>query len=189
MYWGFTSVVLRVLIPLAIVAFVFRESLASYGWTWRGQLRHVPRYAALYVAMIPVVLLAASLSSFQLKYPFYKSAADGGAAFWGYEFVYGLQFMGVETFFRGFLTFALFRRFGYWALPMMCVPYVMVHFNKPLPEALAALGAGLVLGYMALRAGSCVLGIFLHWSIGFTMDVLAIAKITGGFGNALRQIF
>jgi membrane protease YdiL (CAAX protease family) len=188
LYWGVTSLVLRVAIPLAIVAFVFREPLASYGWRWRGQFPHVPTYAALYLAMLPLIIWAASLPSFQAKYPFYKGAAEGGAVFWLYELSYGAQFMGVETFFRGFLLFALFRRFGYYALFIMAIPYVMVHFNKPLPEVFGALGAAVILGALALRAGSCVLGILLHWAVGLTMDVLAIAKALGGLGPAVRAI-
>jgi hypothetical protein len=188
LYWGAASLVLRVAIPLAIVAFAFRERLADYGWKWRGQLAHVPTYAALYLAMLPLILWAATLPSFQAKYPFYRGAADGGATFWLYELSYGAQFMGVENFFRGFLLFALFRKFGYNALFIVAIPYVMVHFGKPLPEVFGALGAAIILGVLALRAGSCVLGIALHWAVGITMDVLAIAKALGGFGPALRAI-
>ena len=188
-HWGVMSVVLRVIIPLGIVALVFREPLATCGWRWRGQLAHLPRYAALYLAMLPLLFWAATQPSFQQKYPFYRAAASDAGVFWGYELLYGAQFMGVEVFFRGFMTFALFRRFGYNALFIMAIPYVMVHFNKPLPETFGALGAALVLGLLALRAGSVVLGIFLHWAVGFTMDVLAIAKALGGFGAAMRAIF
>ena len=188
-HWGLSSLVLRVLIPFAVIAFVFREPLSNYGWKWRGTLAHLPLYAGLYLLMVPLIVWASTQASFQQKYPFYHGAADGGAAFWGYELLYGAQFMGVEFFFRGFLTFALFRRFGYNALLIMAIPYVMVHFNKPLPETFGALGAALVLGSLALRAGSCVPGIFIHWAVGVSMDVLAIGKSLGGLGPALRAIF
>lgn len=188
-HWGVASIVLRVLVPFAIITFLFREPLREYGWRWRGLARHVPTYVALYLLMLPLLVWASTQASFQQKYPFYRGAADGGAAFWGYEALYGAQFMGVEFFFRGFLTFALFRKFGYNALLIMAIPYVMVHFNKPLPETFGALGAALVLGGLALRAGSCVPGFFLHWAVGITMDVLAIGKSLGGLGPALRAIF
>lgn len=187
-HWGVASIVLRVLIPFAVIVFVFREPLSNYGWKWRGTLKHAPLYAALYALMLPLIVWASTQGSFQQKYPFYKGAAEGGLSFWGYELAYGAQFVGVEFFFRGFLTFALFRRFGYNALLIMAIPYVMVHFNKPLPETLGALGAALVLGALALRAGSCVPGIFLHWGVGMTMDVLAIGKSLGGLDRALRAI-
>lgn len=188
-HWGLSSIVLRVLIPFAVILFVFREPLASYGWRWRGTLKHAPTYAALYVLMVPLIVWASTQASFQQKYPFYRGAAEGGSAFWGYELLYGAQFVGVEFFFRGFLTFALFKRFGYNALLIMAIPYVMVHFNKPLPETFGALGAALTLGALALRAGSCVPGIFLHWAVGMTMDVLAIGKSLGSIGAAWRAIF
>jgi uncharacterized protein len=175
-HWGVSSIVIRVLIPFAIILFWFREPLANYGWRWRGTLRHAPMYIGLYLLMLPVILWAASLGSFQLKYPFYKGAAAGGATLGLYEVFYGAQFLGVEFFFRGFLTFALFRRFGYNALLIMAIPYVMVHFNKPLPETFGAFGAALILGALALRAGSCIPGVFLHWAVGITMDLLAISK-------------
>jgi len=188
-HWGIASIVLRVLVPVAVIVFVFREPVADYGWRWRGIGKHLPMYAALYALMVPLIIWASTQASFQQKYPFYRGAADGGAAFWGYELLYGAQFVGVEFFFRGFLTFALFRRFGYNALLIMAIPYVMVHFNKPLPETFGALGAAMVLGTLALRAGSCIPGIFIHWAVGMTMDFLAIAKSTGGIGAAFRAIF
>jgi membrane protease YdiL (CAAX protease family) len=175
-HWGISSLVIRVLIPFAVILFVFGEPLSNYGWRWRGTLKHVPMYAALYVLMLPLILWAASLSSFQQKYPFYKGAGADGTTLGLYELFYGIQFLGVEFFFRGFLTFALFRRFGYNALLIMAIPYVMVHFNKPLPETFGALGAALILGAFALRAGSCIPGAFLHWAVGITMDLLAISK-------------
>ena len=175
-HWGIASIVLRVLVPFAVIVFVFREPVADYGWRWRGIGKHLPMYAALYALMVPLIIWASTQASFQQKYPFYRGAAEGGASFWGYELLYGAQFMGVEFFFRGFLTFALFRRFGYNALLIMAIPYVMVHFNKPLPETFGALGAALVLGALALKAGSCIPGMFIHWAVGMTMDVLAISR-------------
>ena len=188
-HWGLSSIVFRVLVPLAVIVFVFRESVADYGWRWRGIGKHLPMYAALYALMIPLIIWASTLASFQQKYPFFRGAAEGGWAFWGYELAYGAQFAGVEFFFRGFLMFALFRKFGYNALLIMAIPYVMIHFNKPLPETFGALGAAFILGALALRARSCIPGIFIHWAVGMTMDFLAIAKSVGGVGQALRVIF
>jgi membrane protease YdiL (CAAX protease family) len=187
-HWGVSSIVIRVLVPFVVILLVFREPLSNYGWRWRGTLKHAPVYLAMYALMIPLIVWASTQASFQQKYPFYKGAAEGGAAFWNYELWYGAQFLGVEFFFRGFLTFALFRRFGYNALLIMAIPYVMVHFNKPLPETFGALGAALILGTLALRAGSCIPGFFLHWAVGLTMDVLAIGKTLGSAGAAARAI-
>jgi membrane protease YdiL (CAAX protease family) len=64
---------------------------------------------------------------------------EGGAGLWVYWAGYALQFVGVEAFFRGYLTFGLAPRFGWLAVPIMTVPYTMIHFAKPMPEAVALL--------------------------------------------------
>lgn len=188
-YWGAASLLLRTLIPLTMVAVLFRASPRDFGWRWRGTLSHAPIYVGLWFAMLPLLIAASTMPSFQAKYPFYRGAMAGGLTFWGYELAYGLQFLGVEAFFRGFLTFSLFRRFGHYALFIMAIPYVMIHFNKPLPEVIGAFAAALLLGTLALRTGSFIPGFFLHWAIGITMDVLAIAKANGGWRNALAVVF
>ena len=42
------------------------------------------------------------------------------------------------------------------SIVVMTVPYTMIHFGKPMPEAIGAIFAGLILGYMALRSRSFV---------------------------------
>ncbi len=189
-YWGLSALVLRVLVPLAIIVFLFRQSPREWGFRLKGIGSHLPLYAAIYAFMVPFLFWAAAQPSFANKYPFYRPAIDGGgAAFWWYEAFYSLQFIGVEAFFRGFLTFGLYKKFGYYALYIMAIPYVMIHFNKPIPETLGALIAGVVLGYLALKSKSFVPGILLHVGIAITMDVLAIAQHTGGLAAAFNAIF
>jgi len=65
---------------------------------------------------------------------------------------------------------------------MMTVPYTMIHFSKPMPEAFAAIVAGLVLGTMAVRSRSFVPGIFLHVAVAITMDLLVLGRL-GALGN------
>lgn len=188
-WWGLCAIGMRVLIPVLLIVAVFRESPRDYGLRLRGVLPHLPIYLLLYVGMLPVLLLAARSPAFLETYPFYHRAVQGGGHFWWYELTYFLQFVGVEFFFRGFIVFALFRRFGYHALMIMAIPYVMIHFNKPIPETIGALFAGLLLGYLALKAKSIWPGVALHWGVAVTMDLLAIAHHHGGVAPALRVIF
>ncbi len=184
LWWGSTSLVIRTLIPLALVVWVIRRRPGDYGYRIRGIARHIPMYAAMYVVMFPVLIWASSLDSFQHTYPFYARAAEGGAAYWLYTLGYGLQFVGVEAFFRGFMTFGLLRRFGVMSILIMTIPYTMIHFTKPMPEATAAIFAGLILGYMAVRSKSFVPGIMLHVSVAVTMDLLVLWR-AGALGNIL----
>lgn len=182
LWWGMTSLVLRVGVPLAIILWWLRKNPRDFGFRIRGTLRHLPVYGAMYLAMLPVLVWVSGFESFLSYYPFYSHAAEGGISFWLYELGYGLQFVGVEAFFRGFMTFGLLPRFGALSVVIMTVPYTMIHFSKPMPEAMAAIIAGLVLGTLAVRSRSFVPGILLHVSVAITMDLLVLARI-GAIGN------
>lgn len=183
-WWGLTSFTLRLLVPAGIIVLLLRRRPVEFGFRLRGIGRHVWPYAAFYAVMLPVLFWASSLDSFRSFYPFYDRAAEGGTAFWLYELGYLTQFIGLEAFFRGFLTFGLLRRFGMLSIVIMTVPYTMIHFGKPMPEATAAIFAGLILGYMAIRTRSFVPGIFLHAGVALTMDVLVLWR-NGFLGNVL----
>jgi hypothetical protein len=184
LWWGLTSMVLRVGVPILVIVWLLRGRPADFGFRLRGISRHLPLYGAMYLVMLPVLVWASSFDSFLNYYPFYARAIEGGAGFWLYEFGYALQFVGVEAFFRGFMTFGLLPRFGALSVVVMTVPYTMIHFSKPMPEATAAIVAGLVLGTMAVRSRSFVPGIFLHVAVAITMDLLVIWRV-GVLGNLL----
>ena len=187
-FWGVSSLVVRVLLPLAVIVYVLRERPRDWGFRLRGQWEHLKPYALLFAVMIPVVFLASGLRPFLAKYPLYPLATEGGWHFWGYQLFYGLQFLGVEAFFRGFMVFGLYRRLGMLAVPVMVIPYTMVHFGKPAPETFAAILAGFVLGYLALKSRSFVWGWLLHWSVAITMDVMVIGR-EFGFGEIPAVLF
>src|SRR5690606_7929149 len=91
----------------------------------------------------------------------------------GWWLLYGVQFFCVEFFFRGFMLFTLEERFGMSAVAVMIVPYCMIHFHKPLPEALGAIVAGIVLGWRALRTRSIWGGFLVHIAVAISMDALS----------------
>lgn len=189
LYWGLSSLLIRVGAPLLIIVAVLRQSPRDWGFRLRGILPHLPLYGLLYVVMIPLIIWASSFASFQTQYPFYDGAAAGGLHFWLYAAGYWVQFLGVEAFFRGFLTFGLFPRFGWNAVVIMTIPYVMIHFPKPMPEAFAAVFAGLILGTLALRSKSFIPGVMVHVAVAFSMDFAVLSRELGGVGDAIRALF
>ncbi|MCU0591683.1 MAG: hypothetical protein MUC57_09435 [Desulfobacterales bacterium] len=62
----------------------------------------------------------------------------------------------------------------YCMLLVMLAPYCMIHYYKPFPEALGAIGAGLVLGVLAWRTETIIYGWFLHYAVALSMDLLAL---------------
>ncbi len=59
----------------------------------------------------------------------------------------------------------------------MMIPYVMIHFGKPLPECFAAIIAGVVLGTLAMRTRSIWAGFLIHVSVALAMDFTAIWQV------------
>ncbi|MGI8822223.1 MAG: CPBP family glutamic-type intramembrane protease [Acidimicrobiia bacterium] len=184
LWWGLSSLLWRVLVPLGVGVWLLRLRPSELGYRVEGISRHLPVYGVVYLVMLPVLIWVSGFQSFGSYYPFYARAAQGGAGLWVYWVGYSIQFVGVEAFFRGFMTFGLARRFGWLAVPIMTVPYTMIHFAKPMPEAVAAIVAGLGLGALALRSRSWVPGVFLHVAVALTMDVLVLAR-AGAMGGLL----
>ena len=188
-HWAVSSIVWRILIPIALIVFVFHESPADYGWRWRGTLRHAPMYAALFLFMVPLIIWAATQDSFQQKYPFYKGAAEGGFSFWGYELLYGIQFAGVEFFFRGFLTFRPLQALRLLRHPDHGDSLRHGPLQQAAPRDVRRVRCRHHPRFARAQGAELVPGIFLHWAVGITMDFLAIAKTLGGIGPALRAVF
>jgi len=174
-YWAIVLFLLYVVVPVCIIRFVFRERLADYGFKMGSVLKDYKAYLLMLVVMVPLVLYFSTTKAFLAKYPLYRPAYGHlfpGIFIW--EFTYLVQFIGVEFLFRGFMLHGLKRYFGYYAIFVMMVPYCMVHFQKPMPEAISAIFAGIVLGNFSLKSGSIWLGVALHFTVALCMDAAAL---------------
>lgn len=122
--------------------------------------------------MLPLVWLMSATPAFQNLYPFYRPPLQNGwlQSWLLFEAGYLLQFFALELFFRGFLLHGLRPALGVQAVAVMMVPYCMLHFGKPMPEALASIIAGVVLGLISYRSRSFALGFVLHATVALSMD-------------------
>ena len=124
---------------------------------------------------MPFVFAASFTPSFMAKYPLYWRAGNSWAQFLIYESAYITYFVALEFFFRGFMLFTVARYVGSYAIFIMVIPYVMIHFGKPFAETIGAIIAGIALGTLALRTRSIFGGVLIHVTVALSMDVLAIA--------------
>jgi len=173
-WWSGWRVLGYVVLPAIVVLFLRGERLRDYHISFRGFVRHLWIYAVMFVAFSPIVIVASTSSSFRDMYPFYRMANRSQFDLWCWEALYVVQFMALEFFFRGFLLQALRRVFGASAIFVMMVPYCMIHYGKPFPETMGAIGAGLVLGTLAMRTRSIWGGVLIHAGVAISMDVLAL---------------
>jgi membrane protease YdiL (CAAX protease family) len=180
--WTLGCVTCYFLVPAFIVVAVFREPLSAYGLNGRGFVRHLPIYLLLLAPVLVAVVIVSGDEAFQGTYPFYRNP-KGWIDMLGWELLYATQFFALEFFFRGFLLHATKQRLGVLAVPAMVIPYVMIHFTKPMPEAFGAVVAGTVLGVLALRTGTIWGGVFVHAAVAISMDVASLLQ-RGGLPGA-----
>ena len=181
-WWVGGVTLLWVLVP-ALVAKRMKFGLPDLGLRVKGVLPKLWIYGVLYLIVLVGVVWASTRENFTQMYPMLKPwycEQWCWAVLLSWWALYALQFFAVEFFFRGFMLFTLEKDFGTAAIAVMIVPYCMIHFHKPLPEALGAIVAGVVLGWLALRTRSIWGGWLLHCSIAITMDVASLLK--GDYG-------
>lgn len=178
-YWSLARLVGYVLIPWAVILLMPGERLRDYGLSPRGFFKHLWIYVLLFLIVLPAVVMVSHTDAFQRTYPFYKLAGRSWLDYLVWEGFYALQFFALEVFFRGFMIHPLKRSMGAYAVFAMAVPYCMIHFNKPLPEVLGAIAAGIVLGTLSLQTGSIWCGVLIHVSVAWTMDALAMIHTVG----------
>ena len=173
-WWSGWRVLGYVVIPMITLAFLPGERILDYHISFKGFWKHLWIYAVMFACIFPVVVIASTTEAFRHTYPFYRMANRSQTDLWSWEALYAAQFLSLEFFFRGFLLQGLRRHLGANAIFVMIVPYCMIHYGKPMPETLGAIGAGLILGTLAMRTKSIWGGVLIHVGVATTMDVLAL---------------
>ena len=177
-WWTGSKLVGYVVVPLAVMRAAGLR-MDDLHLSARGLARHLRAYALLYLAVLPLVVLASRTHAFQRTYPFYRLAARSWRDLLAWELLYASSFVALELFYRGFVLGLLRRSLGPYAIFVMVVPYCMIHFGKPVAEAVGAIAAGVALGTLAMVTRSIWGGVLIHVAIAWTMDLCAILQTTG----------
>jgi uncharacterized protein len=176
-WWVFVSVTFYFIVPALFVRFVQKRKLSEIGLALSIEKGFFKLLAQCIAIMLPLVYLMSLTSGFINKYPFlrvYDGSPYLSSSLLIWELIYFLQFFGLEFFFRGFLVHSLKDALGKYAIFAMTVPYTMIHFQKPMAETFAAIMAGIFLGWLSLRNGNIWMGLVLHCTVAFSMDILAL---------------
>lgn len=174
-YWSATTVLGYFVLPALIITLWFRDRLTDYGMPAPFASSGFGIGLGLYLVMLPFVLGAAFTDSFQSTYPFYGQMDRSLFDFMIWPVVYAAQFFALEFFYRGVLIHGLKHRFGVYSILVSTIPYVMIHFGKPLPETLGSIIAGLALGALSYHLRSIWPGVFLHIAVAVSMDLFSLS--------------
>lgn len=167
--WGnrlLTRTLLYLVVPLSIILLAFRESPARYGFRlgdWRAGLRWTLGACAGLAVLMAIVARTPAFRA-------YYGGAASGRLFWLAD---GVELLGWEFFFRGFLLFALYRACGPLALLLQAVPFTLAHIGKPELETLSCIFGGTAFGYIAWRTRSFLYPFLIHWFLASFTAVVA----------------
>jgi membrane protease YdiL (CAAX protease family) len=160
------------LIPLAIIVLVWRESPRRYGLLLGDWRIGLPVAVAGIAVMAVVIWFLGQLPDFRAYYslltaqrPAWRIVVDAGVDLFAWEF-----------FFRGWLMFALGRKYGTDAIWLQMVPFALMHVWKPEIEVLSTIAGGVFFGMLAWRTRSFIWGWLLHWFM-----ISWILLIAGGY--------
>lgn len=167
-------VIYYLVIPL-IVILVFRDRPSDYG------LR-IGRWREGVFWTGGIILLAAPILFFSARTPSmseYYGAVKRPAA--EVVLVSGLDLVGWEFVFRGFLLFGLARVAGPNAVLLQAVPFAMAHIGKPELETMSTIFGGALFGIVAWRSRSFLYPFLIHWFITCFVTLTAMGFIGGSF--------
>lgn len=151
-----------------------KEEKRLYGCSLKGV--DWKAYFILLALMVPLIVAAASQGDFIRYYPKVARLFDDHFPIQMrqvvvYELFYGLDFVYIEFFFRGFLVIAFARFLGPVSIPFAALMYCTIHFGKPLGETISSWFGGMLLGILVMETRSIAGGIVVHMGIAWLMEL------------------
>ena len=170
-----------IIVFFAVKSFYDKKDNHLFGLRYKG-MNYRPFFLML-ILMIPLITLASYQPDFQQTYPQYKYWYYEGAfgmtpkqTMGVFEIAYGLDFVSIELMYRGALIVGMARVLGRDAVLPMTAAYVILHFGKPLGEAVSSFFGGFILGVHALAKRNIFGGIIIHVGIAYFMEIAAILQ-------------
>ncbi len=163
-------IVFYLVIPLLIIVLVFRDRPSEYGFAlgnWRQGLKWT---VLVIVPAIPVLYLAGRTPAMT---EYYARIERGPIEV---LLTAGLDLVGWEFLFRGFILFGLLQAIGPSAIVLQAVPFALAHLGKPELETMSTIFGGILFGWVAWRGRSFVYPFLLHWFINTFVILVALSN-------------
>ena len=174
-YWFLSTAITLFVLPIIVGLIGTKMPLKEYGVRFGNRKIGLLVTVVAVLFMIPVIMVAVRFyPAFLEKYPLSKVVAISWKPFLLYQLAYGVYMYSWEFFFRGYMLFGLEKRFGNFSILIQTIPFAVMHFSKPFPEAIGSIFAGVFLGVLAFETRSFIYGATIHWLVAMTMDIVAI---------------
>jgi hypothetical protein len=178
-YWNrvlyYPAKLVIITIGLMIIWYVFDRKHRFYGTDLRNF--HPRPYFIMLLIMLPLIAAASTQPDFLAMYPKLNNVSHyletHPQAFYKllYELSYGIDFVGIELYFRGFLILAFIKWAGKDAILPMAVFYCTIHFGKPIGECISSFFGGIILGVVTYHTRTILGGLMVHLGIAWLMEL------------------
>ncbi len=179
-WWFIIQGVTGFVLPVLALTVLFKNRPEAVG-LGTGDWKFALALGALYLPLVVAGTWFLSASpEFQSQYPHYGPAAFDWTVFFIYQAFFLFYWIGWEYLWRGFMLFGTAPTFGIYAIVVQTVPFALLHFNKPLPEALLSIIGGLVLGALVWRCRSFWIAVPIHFAQMFILDLWCSLRLRSG---------
>jgi len=180
LWWFGMQGLLGFVVPVVLLRRVFHRSVEEAG-LGRGDWRFAGRIALLYLPLVIVgTWFLSSGDAFMARYPHLKSARTDWNVFLLYEAFFLFYWFGWEYLWRGFVMFGTRHTFGVYAIFVQARPFAILHFNKPMSEALLSLVGGVALGALVWRSRAFWIAVPIHAAQMMILDAWCTLRFRSG---------
>lgn len=188
-WWFGMQGVTGFVIPVLILTLLFRRRPSEIGLGW-GDWKLATVLAALYVPVVAVgTWVLSNGAEFQAQYPHYQPATRDWTYFAVYELLFLFYWIGWEYLWRGFVLFGTAHTFGLYAIFVQAMPFALLHYNKPLPEAVLSVLGGVALGALVWRCRSFWIAVPIHAAQMLLLDLWCSLRIRTGVSGIGWEAF
>jgi CAAX protease family protein len=176
LYWFMGDFFTFFILPLIIIKFLLKEKVKNYGLTFGDYKAGIKISFLFLIVMLPIVWFASASYEFSATYPQLKTTVDSWNVFFIFEAGLIIYLVAWEFIWRGFMLFGLEEKFGYYAIFIQMIPFLILHNGKPAPETFGAIIAGIALGILAFRTRSIFYCVITHACVMFSIDLISVLR-------------
>ncbi len=189
-YWLSADFVIHFIVPVLLSAFILRQKPRDFGLGWGDYRMGIKIFVLFMIIMMPILWIATSFPGFIQKYPHTSAVLSNWTLFAIYNLCFILYMIGWEFIWRGYMLFGLKEKFGYYAILIQMIPFVILHNGKPVAETLGAIVAGIALGILAWRTNSFWYCAMTHASVMVAINLIATLRFrTDVYGIGITSLF
>jgi len=189
-YWYIGDFFTYFIFPVLIIKFIIKGNLHDFGIALGDYNAGIKLSLLFLLIMLPIIWFVSSEPSFGAIYPILGEARTSWSIFFIYESGLFIYLIAWEFIWRGFMLFGLKEKFGYYAVLIQMLPFLILHNGKPPIETFGVIFGGIALGILAYRTKSIYYCIITHAGIMFSIDIISTLRYrTNESGVGLKALF